>query len=542
MNKGTRSWVPLAGPAVTFAFSPGLTYDSFNSIKLLILGVLAGLIVSESLGDKAFTIVELKSPRNQVSILFIISLLVPLVFSQAPVSQQIFGAYGRNLGFLHYFFLVTIFIAVSRMRTGNLTANFLTGLIITGAAEAIYGFIQYIGLDPLPWVTPSEWISGTLGNPDYFSSFLAMATIGCLFRLTETKSKQIFLFLSFLILFQTVIIFLSHAIQGVILVAIGVALFLGKISFAKSKYFGFMVITTSFSAAIISILGIFQRGPAKALLYKESVAFRGDYWRAGIAMAKSHWLHGVGLDSYGDFYRQYRDITAANRRGLDVLSNSAHNLFIDLFATGGFLLCTAYLLLMIFALVSYLKNYRNGLATQPEGFSLFAVILAFHFQTIISINVASLAIWGWVGAALLAQSIKPQLEKRKNKFHSKSSNTEKNELLRLRFIPLLVFIAVVLPLIWKDANLRSAFYSNKVTLIQNATSQFPRDGDQMGSVALAFSKLGLDHRAYQLAKDAIKENPQTFSAWDTIAKSKFADSTEIDRALNALSKIEPNLH
>ena len=60
-------------------------------------------------------------------------------------------------------------------------------------------------------------------------------------------------------------------------------------------------------------------------------------------MIKNHPWFGVGLDSYGDWYRASRTLAATIRRGPSTVSNAAHNVFIDIGATAG-----------IFALIAYL--------------------------------------------------------------------------------------------------------------------------------------------------------------------------------------------
>ena len=59
----------------------------------------------------------------------------------------------------------------------------------------------------------------------------------------------------------------------------------------------------------IALMGALQKGPLTKLIYKTSVSLRGEYWQAGWNMAKEFPLTGVGMDSYGDWYRRARDAT-----------------------------------------------------------------------------------------------------------------------------------------------------------------------------------------------------------------------------------------
>jgi hypothetical protein len=53
-------------------------------------------------------------------------------------------------------------------------------------------------------------------------------------------------------------------------------------------------------------------------------------------MGNSHPLTGVGMDSYGDWYRRSRDAQALILPGPNTTTNAAHNVFIDVFAYGGY--------------------------------------------------------------------------------------------------------------------------------------------------------------------------------------------------------------
>jgi O-antigen ligase len=118
-------------------------------------------------------------------------------------------------------------------------------------------------------------------------------------------------------------------------------------------------------------------------------------------MFQENWLHGVGLDSYGDYFRMYRDTIAANRRGLDVFSNSAHNIFIDLAATGGIVLLLSYLSIVGLVVFSVLRTFKSSTDVSLEFKILVILWIAFNMQTLISINVPSLAIWGWIFSGLI---------------------------------------------------------------------------------------------------------------------------------------------
>ena len=112
------------------------------------------------------------------------------LFSSSPKAQQIFGTYGRNLGFLHYLFLTIIFLGVSLTNVKSLVPRFLKSMVAVGIFESIYAVFQPCGVDLVQWTGTQKWVFGTFGNPNYLSSFLALSAIAVLYLIsTELRTK-----------------------------------------------------------------------------------------------------------------------------------------------------------------------------------------------------------------------------------------------------------------------------------------------------------------------------------------------------------------
>jgi O-antigen ligase len=52
-------------------------------------------------------------------------------------------------------------------------------------------------------------------------------------------------------------------------------------------------------------------------------------------MTLENLTNGVGVDSYGYFYKEYRDLEAIERTGPERVSNTAHNVFLDISSGAG---------------------------------------------------------------------------------------------------------------------------------------------------------------------------------------------------------------
>jgi len=122
---------------------------------------------------------------------------------------------------------------------------------------------------------------------------------------------------------------------------------------------------------------------------------------AGWQMTLDHPLFGVGLDSYGDWYRQARGEITTLRGSADRNSNAAHSVFLDISSNGGVPLLIAYLFILGVIAVSAFRAWKKLGKNYDVVFTcLTSTWAAFHFQALISINQIGVAVWGWtIGGA-----------------------------------------------------------------------------------------------------------------------------------------------
>jgi O-antigen ligase len=466
----------------------------------------------------------------------LLGLLTPLLLSSSPAAQQVYGTSGRNLGFLHYLFLLLIFLGFSTLNARVIWPKILKSLVLLGTFEAFYGCLQLLGVDILPWENPDKWVFGTFGNPNYLSSFLALSATATAYVMIVEKITTIrFLWFASALL-QIVIVLFSDSSQGLILVAFGLFATVMALIFQRSKILGWIWFSFGCLTALLATLGIFQYGPLTKFVYQVSVSYRGDYWRAGVRMFSENWINGVGLDSYGDYYRMYRDATSANRRGLDMVSNSAHNLFIDLAATGGIILLVGYLAILGLVSLSIFSAFRSGSRITLEYKVLITLWLAFNLQTLISINVPALAIWGWIFSGLiLAYSNDGKYSELLNNKRRKKDNNY----LVIGLVCCAICVSFVSPLIGRDVKLNNSLSGNNIPGITQAILSFPRDADQIAQMAIAFKEAGLWEESLKLAKQATAENPNSSRAWQVILVNPNANVEDKEKARKALRRLDP---
>jgi len=249
--------------------------------------------------------------------------------------------------------------------------------------------------------------------------------------------------LTVLLLFS---IYRSNARQGLLSYILGAGLFLIIWLYGKNKKLGVIASLIGVFFVIISILGMLQIGPLEKYLYKPSVTLRGYYWQAGIEMLKHHPLLGVGMDNYMYYFKQYRDVTYPLHYGFELTSSNAHNTFIQFFATGGVFLGAVYLILNGYILkraIFGLKNLTGNNKLILAG--VFSAWIAFHAQSLVSIDNLGISIWGWVlGGSIIGLSVSamtPVGEERKY-FQVKQNNISLNRALISGVTSLLAFILI----------------------------------------------------------------------------------------------------
>lgn len=521
---------------VTVAVSFNWTYDGISPIKLSLMGFFAALGLS-------YVILQARGGGRRLDLIpiyfmgsLLLSLSLALFLSGAPLGQQFFGVTGRNLGYLHYFFLTILLVSAFLKSNESSIRIFLTTLLPLGLFQSLYGIVQKIGLDPLPWKNPDSWMLGTFGNPNYLSSFLALSCIASFFAITAQIRIHLRVFHIVNCISSGLAILLSRSSQGLVLLSVGIFFVCLRYILDKKLIYKISYAVISISVFLFMLFGLLQVGPGRSLIYQASVSVRGDYWRAGVEMIKNHFFFGVGLDSYGDFYREYRDSRAVSRNGINSFSNSAHNIYIDLFATGGVFLFLSYCALNLLVSRKLFLILKSARFVNNDLNALAVVWIAFQIQTIISINVSGLAIWGWVAAGLIIgyEGRIPALKSRRVARVDYVRQGVSLFLIALFLLPCLILINT-------QSRMASAISRNDFAAIADSFSAYPRDAELMGAVAQALLTLKQEKYALLVAGEAVKENRRAVKAWRVILEASSSDPADKAIAAFTLRTLDPLL-
>jgi O-antigen ligase len=531
--------------AVTLLVTPLWALDPINPIKMLAVSAVGFMGLGVLLANqKALQLGRFKVPLILISI-FMVWQLVVLVVSGGEMLQQLFVTTGRNTGFITYLAFSILFV-VSMVASSSVFLNrFLIAALVVGVASLGYGIVQALGGDPFKWVNPYSPVFGFLGNPNFQSSLLGILG-AVVFTQLLSGSVKIQIKSAYLVyLLVTVYVIRETASQqGFLVLLIGSAVSLGVFVYGKSLGLGYSYLGLAAVGFVAVLIGTLNKGPLASLLYKDSVTYRGDYWRAGLKMTLENPIFGVGLDSYGDWYRRSRTIEATLRRGPDVTSNAAHNVYLDISAYGGFPLLLIYLALMVLVVISAVKVFKRSHGFNAGFVSLVAGWVAFQAQSIISINQIGLALWGWVLSGLIIgyeiniRAGEEVVEKKTGKNATKPVQTSAATPVAI-FVGLIVGVLIGMPPYLASAKYKSALESSNPQIIQEAAYIWPTDSTRMIQVAMTLNENRLEDQGLQVALDAVERFPDNYGVWGTLSLMKKATDAQKAEALAQMKRLDP---
>lgn len=536
--------------ATLLIVTPSSSVDPINVPKFAVLVITASIAVS--LLVKNYKII-MNSQNRLVLIVggvFTFSLGVAFLLSDIDPWTQFFGVNGRNTGLVNYLSLIILFLAASFLTTSGFEGIYAKALLSGGFLSAIYGLIQAFDLDPANWVNPYSPVIGFLGNPNFQSSFLGMScVVAFALALKEGARRELRFFYLLFVGFSLFVISKSDAQQGYLVFLAGIVVVVGiHIWHSKQKkYFALYAVFSLFGFALTTF-GTLNKGFLAPFLYKESVTYRGDYWRAGWKITLENPIFGVGLDGYGDWYRRARSIEATLRRGPEVTSNAAHNVFIDLSSNGGFILLGAYFSLLLLVVIAIIRVLKADSKFDSNFVSLVGAWVGYNAQSIISLNQIGLAIWGWIlSGAIIGYSMRlnEKVEKGPSKSHKHNSAAD---MARRKISPtssVAVFLGILIgitagtPPYLASAKYKTALETGDPVTIQQAAYIWPLESTRMIQVAMTLNDNKLEDQGLQVALDVVERFPDNYSVWSTLNSMNKATEAQKAQALAQMKRLDP---
>ncbi len=533
-------------PGVTLLVWTGAALDPVNLPKMLLLTLIA---FSSVYG----TYIQLKmnwraTPRIFLVLQFfsILWLFVALIGSENNVLESFFGVNGRYTGALTYVSFSFIAVAIVLNYSKSFYEKVLNSLIFAGVFNLIYcGYVIISNDDPLPWNNVYGNILGTLGNPNFISSFLGILNVALFVKLISNVKniKLVFVWIGLLSISILEIID-SASRQGIIVTLVGCgAVFVYRVfSSSMNSPLKFISLGSYLAGGTLALFGMFQIGPLTNLIYKTSISIRGAYWRAGWETMLQNPLFGTGPDGFGDWYPRVRDERAMVLPGPNVITNSPHNIFIEQGVNGGFPLFVLYLSSQLYILVCGVRYLRNNSGFNPLFAVSFFGWLGFTAQSLISINQIGLAVWGYVLGGITIGTYHHAVNSTNSKIgHPKVfSKAKKEASIALTCFGGIVGLLLAFPPFYADANWRNALESKDLNKIVSAANQWPQSTDRYIQVI----KLLFENKFYveslEFTRQGLAFNQNSARLWYFLYQLPGSTEEEKESAIENLAKLDPN--
>jgi O-antigen ligase len=442
----------LFASAVTIVVIPSLM-DPINIPKMMLLVLGAGITLGIFWKDFRNLWQQDSRLLLLISSWFAFALVLATIFSPQPLFNSVVGAWGRNNGSLTYISLLVLFLAIALQKSSTPAIHAIKALSVLGFGCAGYGILQTRGLDPISWANPGNKIILTLGNSNFAGALMALTAIATLVhtvKFSRTNLARTLFSISYLT--QMYLILKSDALQGLIISLLGSGLFLGfLLSFSKLKHAKSLGIAWWFSflaISFMSLISVFGIGPLASTIspYLSSLRDRYYHWLAAINMMKDNFIFGVGIDSFGDYYRLNRVQAAIDARGTAMTgTNNAHNTFFQIGATGGIVLLSAYLALTFYIAYRAVRTLKVHDDKVLVG-ALFSIWIAFQAQSVVSIDQIGLVVWGWIlSGCIVSISFHVPAKNSGQKKSEKNQRTQESSGMGLTKVNLIVMVVGLIP-------------------------------------------------------------------------------------------------
>jgi len=546
-----RQLVAVGASLTTLAITPTLNFDGVSLVKALVVSVF-GFAILGILVIHRETFLNQVPPLVKIPLaIFIVWMFVVYLLSGAPLDQQLWGVFGRNNGLLTYFSLSFFFLGSLLIQEISQYLKVVYTLLATSLLVTGYSIIQLLGLDPIPWSEMRTF--ATLGNVNFLSAFLGMISVGLLSFILDLSNKILFkLSLLSLMILNLAIAYSTDSIQGPMIFLAG-SVFVITFRLKTSRMRGIRLLTYPFVVGsavffVLTVMALFNQGPLAKIIFQTSIVLRGDYMHAGWAMFTERPIFGVGLDSYGDWYREMRGELSTLRGSPDRIANTAHNIFLDIGASGGAVWFLTYLFLVIVGIVFGLSYLRNQKDFDSIFTAIFGMWIAYLSQALISINQVGVGAWGWVlhGAVIgycivhkdqNSSEITKRTAPNRTRFKEAPSLPPKTAISMFVAVAVGFFVAVI-P-VQADANYKRATMTGDLEKLRPAVTVVGASAFHRELVLDSALQSKLTDAAQGFAYEILASYPRNFFAWKVVALTSPQGSAEQKQALESLRRLDP---
>ncbi|MFZ2202641.1 MAG: O-antigen ligase family protein, partial [Microgenomates group bacterium] len=370
------------------------TSEVFEFNKMLAVYIITILIsaawIIKWLEAKKITIRQ--TPLDLPILIFLASQILSTVFS-IDTHTSLWGYYSRFHGGLisTIAYLVLYYALVTNLARDKV--SFLIYSIMSSAVlVALYGVLEHFGIDRHLWVQDVQSrVFSTIGQPNWLSAYLvALLPLPIFLALAAKNHNYRALWALLALLFAITIIFTksqsSLAATGLTLAAVAIY-FVGRkfrlvylliiplvLILTVSKW-DFVVKINPF--AVPNLAELVERDRSTRIAGSDSMIIRQVVWQGARELGFKNPLFGTGLETFGYTYFTVRPALHNLLSEWEFLYNKAHNEYLNFLANTGFVGLTAYLLLIGWTIVWWLKT--EGPVSRGLLFGYFSILITNYF-------------------------------------------------------------------------------------------------------------------------------------------------------------------
>lgn len=532
--------IVIGAIVISLATTPWVSSDALIIPKIIILTCLAAFLLPSLFKDyKLFLVNKKFKILVTFSILFITQMVLVMIISNAPFEQEFFGVTGRGLGFITYFSLIILMLYTAINIKNSDVLKVFYGLLIACSLSSIYSIFQFFNIDFSDWRTQTNGIIGTIGNPNFQSSFIAIAFVPTMIYLWSRKYKYfLILFFGSILLFT---LYICESTQGYIALSAALIVFiLLYLWYNKSRLIFLSTFIATIFAGFLAIAGMLDKGPLSYYLYKVSVRSRGEMWQTASEIIKNNPAFGVGLDSLGDYSLMYQNKKTAS--GIAEYIDNSHNFFLQFAATGGIILAFYYFAIILLSLYSFFVVQRRIGKFDRNLAALLVAWISFQMQSFISPAAIPTLIWNFIFCGVfigLSESVNPSTESKENNLIKKSINPQKFSLNLIRIISVVLAFILTFPLFNADKLARQADTKKDAILAIRAAKTYPKSVVRYNRLGAGLYQSRLYDLSLEIGRSAVKFNPNSYQTWILILLNPNATIEERNKAKEALMQIDP---
>jgi O-antigen ligase len=514
---------------ISLVFTP-INIDALIIPKVALLFILAMYILPELASN-----IKKFFPDPKLLLLLIISsviifqMIIVMLLSKAPFEQEFFGRTGRGLGFSTFFSAVVLILCMAIFSKISDSNFIIFWLSFSGLVSSFYALTQRFGFDIFSWESRTNGIIGTLGNPNFQSSFTAMTLIPILVYSFSQSIKFVAIPIISLIFIST--LYFTQSTQGYVVLSAAVLIFLLLLTWYVKRLFFFLLLSSGALVGVVAIFGMLNKGPLAYYLYKPSVQSRGDFWRSAFNTANANPVFGTGIDSFGDSFLIYRD-----RQEVEMADN-AHNYFLEFAATGGYPLAILNLIIVFLTLYSFILLQKKLGKFDAKLSSIFCAWIIIQMQSLISPGTITFIVWGAIlSGFVIGSNVKFTVDQN----HVKEKENKPRFITKTASVSLLVVGLLIMFTLYKtDRDLKKGLALKNGDMIIEAVTAYPESSVRYNVFTQEFLKSNLLPQALDLGRKAVKFNPNAVSAWALVFINPQAPLEERIRARDEILRLDP---